>query len=144
MAAADAKEISRRVTEDPWRGKMDEVIDLVADDYAGHNPGLPGPVVGKAGFRDFVGTYIAAFPDGKITVDEQIEDGDTVATRWTVVGRNTGQLMGMPPTGKEVTVAGITYSKISDGQVHESWASWDTLSMLQQLGAVPEAATKTT
>jgi SnoaL-like polyketide cyclase len=45
-----------------------------------------------------------------------------------------------PPTGKEVTVTGITYSRISDGQVRESWASWDTLSMLQQLGAVPEAA----
>jgi predicted ester cyclase len=48
--------------------------------------------------------------------------------------------MGMAATGKEVTITGITYSKISDGQLHEAWTSWDTLGMLQQLGAVPEAA----
>jgi steroid delta-isomerase-like uncharacterized protein len=136
----DAKEISRRLTEDPWQGKIDDVIDLVADDYVGHNPGVPEPVVGKAGYREFVGTYIAAFPDGKITVDDQIAEGDTVTTRWTAVGTNSGELMGMPATGKEVTVTGITYSKISDGQLKEAWTSWDTLSMLQQLGAVPEGA----
>jgi steroid delta-isomerase-like uncharacterized protein len=136
----DPKEISRRLTEDPWQGKLDEVIDLVADDYVGHNPGVPGPVAGKAGYREFVGTYLAAFPDGKITVDDQIAEGDTVTTRWTAHGTNTGELMGMAATGKEVTVTGITYSKISDGQLHEAWTSWDTLGMLQQLGAVPEAA----
>jgi steroid delta-isomerase-like uncharacterized protein len=136
---ADAKEISRRLTEDPWQGKLDDVIDYVADDYVGHQPGVP-EVHGKAGFKEFVGTYLAGFPDGKIVVEDQIAEGDTVTTRWTARGTNTGQLMGMPATGKEVTVTGITYSKISDGQVHESWASWDTLSMLQQLGAVPETA----
>jgi steroid delta-isomerase-like uncharacterized protein len=136
---ADAKEISRRLTEDPWQGKLDDVIDYVADDYVGHQPGVP-EVHGKAGFKEFVGTYLAGFPDGKIVVEDQIAEGDKVTTRWTARGTNTGQLMGMPATGKEVTVTGITYSKISDGQVHESWASWDTLSMLQQLGAVPETA----
>jgi steroid delta-isomerase-like uncharacterized protein len=136
---ADAKEISRRLTEEPWQGKLDDVIDYVADDYVGHQPGAP-EVHGKAGFKQFVGTYLAGFPDGKIVVDDQIAEGDTVTTRWTARGTNTGELMGMPATGKEVTVTGITYSKISDGQVHESWASWDTLSMLQQLGTVPEAA----
>jgi steroid delta-isomerase-like uncharacterized protein len=136
----DAKEIARRVTEDPWQGKLDEVTDLVADDYVGHNPGVPGPTIGKAGFQDYIVTYLAAFPDGKITVDEQIAEGDTVTTRWTARGRNSGPLMGMPATGKDVTVSGITYSRIVDGQVRETWASWDTLSLLQQLGAVPEAA----
>jgi steroid delta-isomerase-like uncharacterized protein len=137
---ADVKEISRRLIEDPWQGKLDEVIGLVADDYVGHNPGVPEPVIGKAGYREFVDTYLAAFPDGKITVNDQIAEGDTVTARWTGRGTNTGELMGMAPTGKEVTVTGITYSKISDGQLHEAWTSWDTLGMLQQLGAVPEAA----
>jgi steroid delta-isomerase-like uncharacterized protein len=141
---ADAKEISRRLTEDPWQGKLDDVIDYVADDYVGHNPGLPEPVTGKAGYREFIGTYMAAFPDGRITVDEQIAEDDTVTTRWTAVGTNDGELMGMAPTGKEVTVTGITYSKIEDGKLHESWTSWDTFSMLQQLGAVPEGTPTTT
>ena len=135
---ADAKEISRRLTEDPWQGKLDDVIGYVADDYVGHQPG-GADVHGKAGFKDFVGTYLAGFPDGKIVVDDQIAEGDAVTTRWTARGTNTGELMGMAPTGKEVTVTGITYSKISDGQVHESWATWDTLSMLQQLDAIPQS-----
>jgi steroid delta-isomerase-like uncharacterized protein len=141
---ADPKEIVRRVTEEPWQGKIDEVIELIADDYVGHIPAAPGPIHGKAGYKEFISAYVAAFPDGKITVDDQIAEGDTVTTRWTAVGTNSGELMGMPATGKEVTVTGITYSKISDGQLKEAWTSWDTLGMLQQLGAVPEGApTKT-
>jgi steroid delta-isomerase-like uncharacterized protein len=139
---ADAKEISRQLTEGPWQGKLDDVIGYVADDYVGHQPGAP-ELHGKEGFKEFVGTYLAAFPDGKITVDDQIAEGDKVTTRWTAHGTNTGELMGMPATGREVTVTGMTYSRISGGQVHESWGSWDTLSMLQQLGAVPQTtATK--
>ncbi len=140
---ANAKEISRQLTEGPWQGKLDDVIGYVADDYVGHQPGATD-VQGKAGFREFIDTYLTAFPNGKITVDEQIAEGETVTTRWTAVGTNTGELMGMPATGRDVTVSGITYSKISDGQVHESWATWDTLSMLQQLGAVPQATPMST
>jgi steroid delta-isomerase-like uncharacterized protein len=135
---ADAKEIARQLAEEPWKGNIDAVIDYVADDYVGHQPGADAH--GKAGFKEFVGTYLTGFPDGTIVVDDQIAEGDTVTTRWTARGTNTGELMGMAPTGKEVTVSGITYSKISGGQVHESWVSWDTFSMLQQLGAVPASA----
>ena len=139
---ADAKEIARQLAEEPWKGNIDAVIDYVADDYVGHQPGAEAR--GKAGFKEFVGTYLAGFPDGSIVVDDQIAEGDTVTTRWTARGTNTGELMGMAPTGKEVTVSGITYSKISGGQVHESWVTWDTLGMLQQLGAVPQTAPTST
>jgi steroid delta-isomerase-like uncharacterized protein len=140
---ADAKEIARQLTEEPWKGNIDGVIGYIADDYVGHQPGAP-EVRGKAGFKEFVGAYVAGFPNGTIVVDDQIAEGDTVTTRWTARGTNTGALMGMAPTGKDVTVSGITYSKIADGQVRESWVSWDTLSMLQQLGAVPESAPTST
>ena len=136
----DIKEISRRVAEDPWRGKLNETLQLLADDYVGHVAGTPGPIRGKDGFREFVTTYLTGFPDGTITVDDQIAEGELVATRWTGRGTNAGQLMGMQPTGREVTITGISYSRIVDGQVRESWLIWDTLSMMQQLGAVPEAA----
>jgi steroid delta-isomerase-like uncharacterized protein len=135
---ADIKEISRRLAEDPWRGKLDETVELVADDYVGHIPGTPQPIRGKNGYREFVTTYLSAFPDGTITIDDQIAEGELVATRWTGRGTNTGELMGMPPSGREVTLPGITYSRIVDGTLRESWVIWDTLSMLQQLGAVPE------
>ena len=136
----DIKEIARRLTEDPWRGKLDEALKLVGDDYVGHLPGAPEPIRGKDGFREFVNAYLTGFPDSAIIVDDQIAEGELVATRWTARGTNTGELMGMPPTGKQVTVSGITYSRIADGKAREAWVSWDTLSLMQQLGAVPEAA----
>jgi steroid delta-isomerase-like uncharacterized protein len=136
----DVKEIARRILEDPWRGKLDEALELVADDYVGHVPGMPEPIRGKDGFREFVNAYLTGFPEGAITVDHQIAEGDLVATRWTGRGTNTGELMGMPPTGKQVTVEGITYSRIADGKAREEWVSWDTLALMQQLGAVPLAA----
>jgi steroid delta-isomerase-like uncharacterized protein len=136
----DTKEIARRVLEGPWQGKLDAVIELVGDDYVGHVPGVPQPIRGKDGFQEFASSYLAAFPDGTITVDHQIAEGDFVATRWTGRGTNTGELMGMPPTGRQVTIEGITYSRVADGKAHEAWLIWDTLSMMQQLGAVPESA----
>jgi steroid delta-isomerase-like uncharacterized protein len=138
--ALDAKDIARRLAEDPWKGKVEETLQLVADDYVAYVPGSVEPFRGKEGLRQFLSAYLAAFPDGKLVVDDQIADGDFVATRWTAKGTNTGELMGIPASGRQVTVKGITYARISGGKARESWLSWDTLSMMQQLGAVPEAA----
>ena len=132
------KEIARRLAEDPWRGKLDEVIEYVGDDYVAHVPGSPAPLRGKEGFREFVNTYLTAFPDAAVTVDDQIAEGDIVATRWTGRGVNTGEMIGMPPTGKQVTTTGITYGRIIDGKAREAWIIWDTLGFMQQLGAIPE------
>jgi steroid delta-isomerase-like uncharacterized protein len=134
----DVKEIARRLAEDPWQGKLDEALEFVGDDYVAHVPGSVEPFRGKEGFRDFVTTYLTGFPDGSIIVDDQIAEGDVVATRWTGRGTNTGELMGMPPTGRQITVGGITYSRIADGKAREAWISWDTLALMHQLGAVPE------
>jgi steroid delta-isomerase-like uncharacterized protein len=136
----DVKEVARRAIEGPWQGKLDEVLELIGEDYVGHVPGTPEPIRGKEGFREFVNSYLAGFPDGTITVESQIAEGEFVATRWTGRGTNTGELMGMPPTGKEITIDGITYSRIADGKSREAWLLWDTLAMMQQLGAVPESA----
>lgn len=134
----DVKEIERRLAEDPWRGRLEEVLDLVADDYVLHVPGSPEPLRGREGYRSFLGMYMTGFPDGTITVEDQIAEGEMVATRWTGRGTNTGELMGMPASGRQVTVSGITYTRLAGGKARESWITWDTLSMLQQLGAVPE------
>src|SRR5688572_1623738 len=64
----DVKEIARRLAEDPWRGKLEEALELVGDDYVGYIPVAPEPVRGKEGFREFVTTYLTGFPDGTITV----------------------------------------------------------------------------
>jgi steroid delta-isomerase-like uncharacterized protein len=135
----DAKEIAGRVIEDPWRGKLDEVLELIGEDAVAHVAGSPAPLTGRDGFRQFVTTYLTAFPDGAITVDDQIAEGDIVASRWTGRGTNTGELMGMPPTGRQITVEGISYNRFADDKVREAWIIWDTFAMMQQLGAVPES-----
>ena len=134
----DIKEIARRLIEEPWRGKLDEVLELVGEDAVAHVAGSPAPLTGRDGFRDFVSTYLTAFPDGTITVEDQIAEGDMVATRWTGRGTNTGELMGIPPTGRQVTIEGISYSRIADGMARETLIIWDNLALLQQLGVVPE------
>jgi steroid delta-isomerase-like uncharacterized protein len=134
------KDIVRRLAEEPWSGSLAAIDELVSPDYIGYDPSQPQPSRGPAGVKEFTQQYLSAFPDGNVTVDEQIAEGDTVATRWTGRGTHRGGLLGIPPTGKEVTVSGITISRLKDGKVVEEWTIWDTLGMLQQLGAVEAPA----
>lgn len=135
------KEIVRRLVDGVWRERDLGLIDeLVAEDYVGHNPAQPAPARGPAGFRAFVELYQAAFEATSITIEDQLAEGDTVVTRWTGRGTHTGELMGIAPTGKEVTVSGITISRLKGGKIVEEWDLMDSLGMLVQLGAVPAPA----
>lgn len=138
---SDNKEIVRRLNEEPWSGNFAVIDELASPDYVGYDPATPEPTRGPQGLKDFVQEYLSAFPDGRVTVDQQIADGDYVATRWTGRGTHQGELMGFAPTGKQVTVTGITISRIAGGKVAEEWSNWDTLGMLQQIGAVPAPET---
>jgi steroid delta-isomerase-like uncharacterized protein len=140
LSAETNKQIVRRIAEEPWTGNLDVIDELVDRDYIGHDPSQPEPTRGPAGFREFISTYLTGFPDGRITVDQQLAEGDFVATRWTGRGTHEGELMGIAATGKQVTVIGITISRVAGGKVVEEWTNWDTLGMLQQLGVVPALA----
>ena len=69
--------------------------------------------------------------------EDQIAEDDKVVTRWTAVGSHQGELMGIPPTGRRVTVTGITINRIVGGKIMETWNNYDALGQLQQLGVVP-------
>jgi steroid delta-isomerase-like uncharacterized protein len=141
-AVSANKEIVRRVVDGVWRDRDLAVIDqLIAEDYVGHDPTQPEPILGRAGFKQFVGVYQSAFEDATVTIDDQIAEGDQVVTRWTGRGTHTGELMGIAPTGKEVTVSGLTVSRLAGGKIVEEWELMDALGMLVQLGAVPQPAT---
>lgn len=139
MSADTNKEIVRRLGVEPWEGNLGVIDELVTTDYVGHDPAQPD-MQGPQGIKEFITGYLTGFPDGRITIDEQLAEGDLVATRWTGRGTHQGELMGIPPTGKQVTVSGITISRVKNGKVVEEWSNWDTLGMLQQLGVVPEMA----
>jgi steroid delta-isomerase-like uncharacterized protein len=136
------KEIVRRVVEGVWRDRNFAIVDdLVAEEYVGHDPTQPGPIQGRDGFKQFAAMYQSAFDDALVTIDDQVGEGDQVVTRWTGRGTHTGELMGIAPTGKEVTVSGITISRLENGKIAEEWELMDALGMLVQLGAVPQPAT---
>ncbi|MFQ5884656.1 MAG: ester cyclase [Thermoplasmata archaeon] len=127
----------RRVFEEVWnQGKLDVIDELVATDYVLHDPATPG-ISGRDGYRQFVTIYRTAFPDLKFTVVDQISEGDKVATRWTSTGTHKGDLMGIPPTGKQTTSTGIVISRIVDGKGVEDWSIWDAMGLLQQIGVIP-------
>jgi len=138
---ADAKKIVKRVIEEPWTGNWDALDEFVAEGYVGYDPSQPEPIQGRDGIRANLQQYLDAFANARVTVDDQIAEGDKVATRWTGRGTHTGEFAGMSPTGKDVTVSGLTISRLEDGVIVEEWTTWDTLGMLVQVGAVPAAAT---
>jgi steroid delta-isomerase-like uncharacterized protein len=138
---ADAKEIVKRLFEEPWTGNFDVIDEFVAPEYVGYDPAEPEPIRGPAGVKANFEKYRAAFSDARITVKEQVAEGDTVATRWKARGTHDGEFAGIAPTGKEVTVKGFTFSKLENGKVIEEHQVWDALGMLVQLGAVPAPAT---
>jgi steroid delta-isomerase-like uncharacterized protein len=140
MTSEQNKTIVRRAFEEPWKGNLDVIDELIATQYIGHDPANPEPLRGPAGVKEFISTYRAAFPDARITVEQQLAEGDLVATRWTGRGTHEGELMGISPTGKRVTVSGLTISRLEGGKIVEEFQNWDTFGMMQQLEAVPALA----
>jgi steroid delta-isomerase-like uncharacterized protein len=135
------KAISRRVVEEVFnKGRLAAADELVAPDFIGHDPALPQPLRGPDGLRAQAEGYRSAFPDMRITIEDEIAEGDRVVTRWMARGTHEAELFGIPATGKQATVTGITIDRIVGGRIVETWNNWDTFGLLQQLGAIPEMA----
>jgi steroid delta-isomerase-like uncharacterized protein len=89
-------------------------------------------------FVDFASQFMNAFPDGRVTVDDLLADGDKVAYRMTVTGIHRAELMGLPATNKQVSIRAIGLVRVAGDQIVEEWENFDDLGMLQQLGAMPQ------
>ena len=136
--SADNRTIVSRFFEEVCNGRKLAVADeIFAANHSHHDPSSPGIGAGPAGMKQLISTYQNAFADAHWTVDETLTAGDTVITRWTGSGTQTAELQGIPATGKKVAVPGIWIHRIAGGKIVESWNVWDTLGMLQQIGAVP-------
>ena len=138
MGATENKALVRRFIAQAFNaGDLGVIDELVASDYVLHfAPAVRGP----EGMKHFVTMYRTAFPDYSCIVDDQIAEGDKVVTRWTVRGTQQGELMGIRPTGKQVTLPGVVIDRIAHGQLVETWLQADVLGMLQQLGVVQAPA----
>jgi steroid delta-isomerase-like uncharacterized protein len=133
------KAVVRRFLEEIFTGgNLELVEELFAPHYVLHDPSVPGEVRGPEGIKQYVGMYRGAYPDTRFTVEDQIAEGDEVVTRWTGRGTHQGELMGIPPTGQEVTVTGIEFDRVSGGKLEETWVNYDAMGMMQQLGVIPQ------
>jgi steroid delta-isomerase-like uncharacterized protein len=141
MSIESNKAITRRVWEEIFsHGNMALADEIFSPDYIDGGPAvLPGLPPGPESGKIIASVYRNAFPDLHITVDEQIASDDKVMTRWTARGTHNGELAGIPPTGKSITVTGVTIDRIVNGLIVESWGIFDQYTMLQQLGVIPQA-----
>ena len=119
------------------KGNLDLIEEICAPDYVCHE--VDQDIRGPEGVRQFISMLRAAFPDLHVTVEDVIAEGDKIVQRWTGRGTHQGELMGIPPTGNRVSVAGITISRFKDGKVSEEWEVYDMMGMMQQLGVIPSS-----
>jgi steroid delta-isomerase-like uncharacterized protein len=120
-------------------GDLDLADELLASGYVLHFPGMPTPV-DREGHKQLVLAFRSGFPDWEETVDDVIAEGDKVVIRVTGTGTHDGEFQGTPPTGRRVTATGVGIGRIEGGQIAESWAAYDALGLMQQLGALPGPA----
>jgi steroid delta-isomerase-like uncharacterized protein len=107
-----------------------------APDAVNHDPNSPPVPPGPKGMAQLITMYRTAFPDLTATVEDMIAEGDKVAYRLTFRGTHQGVLMGIPPSGKNVTYTGIGINTVINGTIMEMWLNFDAMGMLQQLGAI--------
>jgi steroid delta-isomerase-like uncharacterized protein len=112
-------------------GPMDEVL---SPELVNHIPGMPGD---REGLKMALSGFRAAFPDLTVTVEDVVSCGDRVVDRVTWTATHTGPMMGIPASGKRVTVSEMHIARVKDGKIVERWGEWDALGMMQQIGAVP-------
>jgi steroid delta-isomerase-like uncharacterized protein len=140
MSAEENKAMHRRLMEEAFsQGNMDVVDEIIAPDYVHHFPDDPeGGVRGPEGMKDLMGSFRSAFPDIQATIEEQVAEEDKMVMRYTARGTHEGELQGIPPTSRRVTVMGVVMSRTAGGKMVESWELYDNLGMMQQLGLAPE------
>ena len=135
----DAKSLLRRFYEETSVGNLDAVDELIADDFVDHEE-FPGLEPDKEGVKKFFAMFRAAFPDARMEPHEMLADGDLVSCRATFTGTQQGEFMGVAPTGRRIEVNAIDILRVRDGQFVEHWGVMDAMTMMQQLGALPEQA----
>ena len=135
----DNKGIARRAVEEVYANRNPAAADeIYSPDFVDHDPATPEEMRrGPDGVKQQAAMYGGAFPDLEMKVEEQVAESDKVVTRWEARGTHEGELMGVPATGNQVTVTGITIARLVDGKIQDEWTNWDGLGLMEQIGAMP-------
>ena len=120
-------------------GRYEVCDEIVAKDFLELDP-LPGQCQGREGLKEVIAMMRAAFPDIHWVTDESISSGEKVVTRFTWTGTQRGDFLGIPATGRPVTVKGVVIDRLVDGRMTDSRILMDTFGMMMQLGVIPQPA----
>jgi serine phosphatase RsbU (regulator of sigma subunit)/predicted ester cyclase len=122
MSVEENMALARRIMEARATGDLDALDELLASDFVNHNRLLPGQEPGREGYKRSVSAYHTAFSNFSWLVEDQVAAGDKVVTRFTVhATHDRGELMGVAPTGREITNRVIVIHRISEGKIAEEW-----------------------
>ena len=131
------REIARRFTEDGWDKRDARALgEMLSNHFVDHDP-VPGQSPGGDGYAQMAAAFFGAFPDLRVQNHDVIVEGDKAVARWTANGTHRGELMGIPATGKRVSLKGLDILRVANGKIVERWGEFDALGMMQQLGAIP-------
>jgi steroid delta-isomerase-like uncharacterized protein len=130
------KAVARRFVDEVFvAGRMESVDGLIAPDFVPHS--WPGTGPGPAELKRAMSRVFAGLSDVTMTIEEMIAEGDLVTVRLTAHAVQSGEFMGMPPSGKAYTIPEIHIFRVRDGMIAEHWGQADLLGMMKQLGAMP-------
>jgi steroid delta-isomerase-like uncharacterized protein len=141
VSAEENKRLARDAIQIWTTGDFDAADEIYAPDYVNHqhhDPDNPRDLRGVEAMKAFATEFREVFPDFHDSIDIQIAEGEMVATRFTSRGTHKGAFMRVEPTNKELSWTGITIDRIAEGRIAESWANWDLMGIMQQLGVIPE------
>jgi len=133
------KNVVRRLFEEVWNNGYLHVADeLFAPNYIHHDASTPDVGRGPESEKKRATLYRTAFPDLRLTAEDIIAEGETVVARWSCHGTHRGDLNGIAPTGKPITISGVSIARFDNGKMVEGFVNWDALGLMQQLGVVPQ------
>jgi steroid delta-isomerase-like uncharacterized protein len=118
------------------KGDLGAVDSYLAEDFINHDPPF-GVSADRDGMRTAGAMMRAGFPDWHSELHQLIAEGDLVVERFTAGGTQRGEVMGVAPTGRTVSLPGINIFRLRDGRIVERWGRLDDLGLLRQLGLVP-------
>jgi steroid delta-isomerase-like uncharacterized protein len=139
LSLDDNKALVRRFIDEIFvQGRPESVDELLTDDFVGHTwPSTGHP---KDDLKAAIGRTSKGLSDPRFIVDDLIGEGDRVVVRLTAEATQTGEIMGMPASGKRYSIGEIHIFRLRDGKVSEHWHQFDQLGMMRQLGAMPGGA----
>jgi predicted ester cyclase len=142
VSAEENKRLIRRYFEaiDDNRTSDWGILDVyIADGFLAHNPPFPGVRLDRQGMKEAAEIFRVATP-GRHEITMQVAEGDLVVSRIVGRGIHAGELLGVPPTNRNVETEGIAIHRVRDGKIVEYWSVTDVMRVLQQVGALPEAS----